>query len=155
MFPSYRNQSVDLLRKSADWFLYDGNVGRSWVKLNIRLGILASNLTSLVIRQKGEFQNGCFQKAKHAKFSEKRTFLTPLIRGKWHGVNVRFSENLACFAFLLPPFWHSPFCLITDVMWSTEVNSWLNKQERTGRWHFRNLFLVFVLFLSSLKLALN
>ena len=26
--------------------------------------------------------------------------------------NVRFSENLACFAFLLPPFWDSPFCLI-------------------------------------------
>ena len=26
MFPSYRNQSVDLLCKSADWFLYDGNI---------------------------------------------------------------------------------------------------------------------------------
>ena len=24
MFPSYRNQSVDLLCKSTDWFLYDG-----------------------------------------------------------------------------------------------------------------------------------
>ena len=30
-----------------------------------------------VIRQKGESQNGCFKKAKHGKFSEKRTFLTP------------------------------------------------------------------------------
>ena len=30
-----------------------------------------------VIRQKGESQNGCFKKTKHAKFSEKRTFLTP------------------------------------------------------------------------------
>ena len=27
MFPSYRNQSVDLQRKSTDWFLYDGNIG--------------------------------------------------------------------------------------------------------------------------------
>ena len=27
-FPSYRNQSVDLRCKSADWFLYDGNIGR-------------------------------------------------------------------------------------------------------------------------------
>ena len=27
---------------------------------------------------------------------------------------VRFSENLACFVFLLPPFWDSPFCHITD-----------------------------------------
>ena len=30
-----------------------------------------------VIRQKGESQNGCFEKTKHAKFSEKRTFLNP------------------------------------------------------------------------------
>ena len=30
-----------------------------------------------VIRQKGESQNGCFKKTKHAKFSEKQTFLTP------------------------------------------------------------------------------
>ena len=34
-------------------------------------------LISSVIRQKGEFQNGCFKKTKRAKFSEKRTFLTP------------------------------------------------------------------------------
>ena len=32
---------------------------------------------SSVIRQKGESQNGCFKKAKHAKISEKQTFLTP------------------------------------------------------------------------------
>ena len=36
---------------------------------------LVSN--SLVIRQKGESQNGCFKKTKHAKFSEKQTFFTP------------------------------------------------------------------------------
>ena len=32
---------------------------------------------SSVIRQKGKSQNGCFKKTKHAKFSGKRTFLTP------------------------------------------------------------------------------
>ena len=32
---------------------------------------------SSVIRQKGESQNGCFKKTKHAKFFEKRTFLNP------------------------------------------------------------------------------
>ena len=32
---------------------------------------------SSVIRQKGESQNGCFNKTKHAKFSGKRTFFTP------------------------------------------------------------------------------
>ena len=61
-----------------------------------------------VIGQKDESQNGCFKKTKHAKFSEKRTFLTP-----WYA-HVRFSENLACFVFLKHPFWDSPFCLITD-----------------------------------------
>ena len=38
--------------------------------------MLLSNY-SLVIRQKGESQNGCFEKTKQAKFSEKRTSLTP------------------------------------------------------------------------------
>ena len=35
------------------------------------------NHISPVMRQKGESQNGCFRKIKHAKFSEKQTFLTP------------------------------------------------------------------------------
>ena len=34
-------------------------------------------MKSLVLRENGESQNGCFKKTKHAKFSEKRTFLTP------------------------------------------------------------------------------
>ena len=50
-------------------------------KYDSELGILkpytACNQSSSVIRQKGEPQNGCFKKTKHAKFSEKRTFLTP------------------------------------------------------------------------------
>ena len=53
-----------------------------------------------VISQKGESQNGCCKKKKHARFSEKR--------------NVHFSENLGCFVFLKYPFWDSPFCLITN-----------------------------------------
>ena len=32
MFPSYRNQSVDLRTKSTDWFLHDRNIGRYKVK---------------------------------------------------------------------------------------------------------------------------
>ena len=52
---------------------------------------------SPVISQKGKSKNGCFKKTKHANFSEKQTFLTPLIR------NNRFSENLACFVFLKIP----------------------------------------------------
>ena len=94
-------------------------------------------LFSLVIRQKGESQNGCFKKTKHVKFSKKRTFLTPWyahvcvrIRGlemfifwcAYQGVrNVHFLENLACFVFLKNPFWDSLFCFSTDglkIHWS-------------------------------------
>ena len=57
---------------------------------------------SSVIRQKGESQNEGSRNAKHAKFSEKQTFRVRTCT--YQGVrNVRFSENLACFAFLLPP----------------------------------------------------
>ena len=68
-----------------------------------------------------------FKKTKHAKFSEKRTFLTP-----WYAhvcmcmcayqevINTRFTKNLACFVFLKHPFWDSPFCLITDDL-ATEI----------------------------------
>ena len=38
---------------------------------------IETHSNSSVIRQKGESQNGCFKKTKHAKFSTKRTFLTP------------------------------------------------------------------------------
>ena len=59
--------------------------------------------SSTAIRQKGESQNGCFKKTKHAKFPEKQIF-TPLIRTRtcaYNGArNVHFSENLACFVFL-------------------------------------------------------
>ena len=59
---------------------------------------------SLVIRQKGEYQNRCYKKTKHAKFSEKRAVVYPLTctyTCPYQGVkNVRFSENLVCFVFL-------------------------------------------------------
>ena len=34
-------------------------------------------INSSVTRKKGQSQNGCYKKTKHAKFSEKQTFLTP------------------------------------------------------------------------------
>ena len=46
-----------------------------------------------VIRQKGESQNGCFKKAKHGKFSEKRTFLTPRTCAYQWVIDVSFPEN--------------------------------------------------------------
>ena len=56
-----------------------------------------SHYNSSVIRQKGESQNGGNKKTKHAKFSDKKTFLTP-----WYA-HVR-----------LPLFGDWPFCFITD-----------------------------------------
>ena len=84
---------------------------------------------SSVTRQKGESQNGCFKKTKHAKFSEKQTFLTswyahaqvPLDTLRYRTcayqvvIDVCFSGNLACFVFLKHPFWDSPFSLITTI----------------------------------------
>ena len=77
---------------------------------------------SSVIKQKGESQNGSFKKTKHAKSSEKLTFLTPWYAhvcgykmfGGQEVKNVLFSENSACFVFLKHPFLDSPVCLITD-----------------------------------------
>ena len=53
----------------------------------------------LVIRQKGESQNGCFKNTKGAKFSEKTNISFPLIRTRtctcaYQGVrNISFSET--------------------------------------------------------------
>ena len=46
-----------------------------WIHLAVKR--LRSHQITSVIRQKGKSQNGCFKKTKHAKFSEKQTFLTP------------------------------------------------------------------------------
>ena len=32
VLPSYRNESIDLLCKSIDWFLFEGSTGTYWVK---------------------------------------------------------------------------------------------------------------------------
>ena len=77
-----------------------------------------------VIRQKGESQKGCYKKTKHAKFSEKWTFLTP-----WY-THVRtcayqmgkkclfFGKfGVLCFLFL----WDSPFCFIPTDSFSFSV----------------------------------
>ena len=62
---------------------------------------------SSVIRQKGESQNGCFQKTKARQIFRKTNISYPLIRTRasaYQGVrNIRFSENLACFCFFETP----------------------------------------------------
>ena len=43
VLPSYKNQSTDLLCKSVDWFLYDGNTG-------IYLNLTPIKFNSLMVR---------------------------------------------------------------------------------------------------------
>ena len=47
---------------------------------------------SSVIRQKSESQNGCFKKTNHAKFSEKRTFLTPWYEQEFSFIIIALTE---------------------------------------------------------------
>ena len=45
MLPSYRNQSIDLLCKSMDWFLYEGNITLSGLRnLPARLSTIVALL---------------------------------------------------------------------------------------------------------------
>ena len=81
-------------------------------KSDVSFRLLYSNFSqnwsmSWVIKQKEESQNGGNKKPKHAKFFEKRTFLT-----SWY-------------ARALPPFWASPFCLITDDVKAKQENIFL------------------------------
>ena len=62
---------------------------------------------SSVIRQKGESQNECFKKTKHAKFSEKRTFLTP-----WYA-HVRKTVNHLTLMMMMI-WWWIVFCRMVD-----------------------------------------
>ena len=62
-----------------------------------------------------------FQENKASQISPKNEhFLPP---DTYQGVNVRFSENLACFVFLKHLFWDLPFCLITNNMWNKYTNN--------------------------------
>ena len=82
----------------------------------------------------------------------KTNIFYPLIRTRmcaYQGVrNVCFSENLTCFVFLLPPFWDSPFCFITDeflVTWAAFSNRHCSKVG----WHCCRKKQVFVNILES------
>ena len=59
----------------------------------------------------------CYKKAKHAKYSGKRTFLTPTCTRVCAYQVLSFSENLVCFVFLHHPFWDLLFCLIGKLLW--------------------------------------
>ena len=67
-------------------------------------------------KARGESESGGTKKTKHAKFSKKNEHFLFADTHTYVGVrNFRFSKNLACFVFLLPPFWDFLFfCLISN-----------------------------------------
>ena len=71
---------------------------------------------------KGRISKRVLQGNKARQIFRKTNISYPLIRTRtcaYQGVrNVHFSENLMCFIFLKHPFWDSPFCLITDDLYS-------------------------------------
>ena len=117
------------------WFISNFNN----VSIHVDYVIISTTLSDRLILQQW------FKKTKQAKFSEKRTFLTP-----WYGYqgvrNVCFLENLACCAFLKHPFWDSSFCLIIDdtttikakvlVVWICRANSDVGKVIITLKYQF-------------------
>ena len=54
------------------WSLLFSLIGKHWSNVFQKVQSIVGNKAKM-----GESQNGCFKKIKHAKFSEKRTFLTP------------------------------------------------------------------------------
>ena len=123
---SFKSIGISLLLVGKRSYRKKKNYSHPHLFIYVKHYALSTRLTLFLseIRQKCESQNGCFRKTKHAKFSETQTFLTP-----WYQRirNVRFSENLASFAFLKHPFWGSPFCLIADVL------SFLTKTEKNWK----------------------
>ena len=45
VLPPYRNQSIDLLCKSIDWFLHEGNTDTWWVNVLF----VVSSLTKIIL----------------------------------------------------------------------------------------------------------
>ena len=84
-----------------------------------------------VIRQKDESRSWGNKNTKHAQFKKKNKYFLPPDTHMYICVlgvrNIRFSENFTCFVFLLPLFWDSPFCLITDKLLYEKVFSDFNR----------------------------
>ena len=82
-------------------------------------------VNSSVIMQKGESQNGCYEKTKRTKFTEKRIFFTPWYWGilltpgyflppDTGSKECSFFGKFGVLCFPVTPIWDSPFCLIID-----------------------------------------
>ena len=112
-----------------------------WTRLTVNKDILECKnigiFDSSVIRQKGEFQNGCFKKNKARQIFWKMNIFYPLIRTRLsHTHTFPPSDRCVCasggkkclffgkfdvLCFLW--FWDLPFCIITNVLikWNSKI----------------------------------
>ena len=65
------SKTEESLRKWHVALIPNTKLSNAWLQSKNR-----THDTSLVIREKGKSQNGCFKKTRHVKFFEKQTFLT-------------------------------------------------------------------------------
>ena len=60
--PSYRNQAIDLLCKSIDWFLHEGNTSIKWIKLPATFNnSLAPALNQINTKLRVKFDGSCLK----------------------------------------------------------------------------------------------
>ena len=103
-------------------------------------------INSSVIRQKGESQNGCFKKAKHAKFQKHKHFLLPdthtrvcVSRGKeclfFGNVGVLCFLETPVLSFALLPYSLRILLYIFQIFESRSINhqKWKGIENRTAR----------------------
>ena len=100
------------------------------------------------IKWKERISKRRYQENKRQIFG-KTNISNPLIRiltCAYQGIrNVRFTENMACFDFLLPPFGGSPFCLITAEVRKYSNHKYLNNFNKS----YSIVLSCFVLFVCS------
>ena len=95
---------------------------------NLRKVFQKSMLGDTQVWQKGESQNGCFKKTKQAKFSEKRTFVTPWYAQVWKKCSFFGKFNLLCF--FGRPVLRFDLCAIIDKLCISSVAKDLTKRKR-------------------------
>ena len=96
---------------------------------------------------KGRISKWRLEESKACQFSEEQTFLTPWYARTcaYQGVrDMRFSEYLACFAFLLPPFEIRSFALLPTIFWDIASGNyiWIFYLRRNWDQQIQNCFCV-------------
>ena len=86
MFPSFRNQSVDLQSKSTVWFPYDGNIGRQKINSHFAASKLVKVWHNSFVNTKG--QSNAYSK------STSVFLLDRYLPCSWHSMKITSVESV-------------------------------------------------------------